>query len=78
MGPAFAAHTAAAPRRTAVAPTRSVTMTAQPIAEPIAATVASLMPRAKAELTELVAFRSVADPAQFPRSECEAAATWVA
>ncbi|MFE1576358.1 dipeptidase [Streptomyces fradiae] len=53
-------------------------MTAQPIAEPVAATVASLMPRAKAELAELVAFRSVADPAQFPRSECEAAAAWVA
>ncbi|MCP9959950.1 dipeptidase [Streptomyces sudanensis] len=53
-------------------------MTAQPIAEPIAATVSSLIPRAKAELTELVAFRSVADPAQFPRSECEAAAAWVA
>ncbi|MFI2224142.1 dipeptidase [Streptomyces fradiae] len=52
-------------------------MTAQPIAE-VAATVASLMPRAKAELAELVAFRSVADPAQFPRSECEAAAAWVA
>ncbi|MCP9963695.1 dipeptidase [Streptomyces somaliensis] len=47
-------------------------------AQPIAAAVASLMPRAKAELTELVAFRSVADPAQFPRSECEAAAAWVA
>ncbi|MFC8826408.1 dipeptidase [Streptomyces sp. NPDC057137] len=45
---------------------------------PIAETVASLMPRARAELAELVAFRSVADPAQFPRSECEAAATWVA
>ncbi|MFG2171620.1 dipeptidase [Streptomyces niveus] len=45
---------------------------------PIAATVASLMPRARAELAELVAFRSVADPAQFPRSECEAAAAWVA
>lgn len=45
---------------------------------PIAETVASLMPRARAELAELVAFRSVADPAQFPRSECEAAAGWVA
>ncbi|MEV8420944.1 dipeptidase [Streptomyces niveus] len=45
---------------------------------PIAETVASLMPRARAELAELVAFRSVADPAQFPRSECEAAAEWVA
>ncbi|MEU3183776.1 dipeptidase [Streptomyces sp. NPDC006923] len=49
-------------------------MTANAIAE----TVASLMPRARAELTELVAFRSVADPAQFPKSECEAAAAWVA
>jgi acetylornithine deacetylase/succinyl-diaminopimelate desuccinylase-like protein len=49
-------------------------MTVHPIAE----TVASLLPRAKAELTELVAFQSVADPAQFPKSECEAAAIWVA
>ncbi|GAA3378793.1 dipeptidase [Streptomyces sannanensis] len=51
-------------------------MTANPIAE----TVAALMPRAKAELTELVTFRSVAlaDPEQFPKSECEAAANWVA
>lgn len=45
---------------------------------PIAETVASLMTRARAELAELVAFRSVADPAQFPRGECEAAAAWVA
>lgn len=45
---------------------------------PIAETVASLMPRAKAELTELVAFKSVADFDQFPRSESEAAANWVA
>ncbi|GGP63366.1 MULTISPECIES: dipeptidase [Streptomyces] len=49
-------------------------MTANPIAE----TVASLMPRAQAELTELVAFQSVADEAVAPRSECEAAAAWVA
>ncbi|WP_328723247.1 dipeptidase [Streptomyces sp. NBC_00247] len=49
-------------------------MTARPISE----TVASLMPRAKTELSELVAFQSVADPAQFPKSECEAAAGWVA
>ncbi|MET9533080.1 dipeptidase [Streptomyces sp. NPDC006649] len=49
-------------------------MTANPIAE----TVASLMPRAQTELTELVAFQSVADPAVFPRSECEGAADWVA
>ncbi|WP_433570721.1 dipeptidase [Streptomyces sp. CA-251247] len=47
-------------------------------ADPIAETVASLLPRAKAELTELVAFPSVADPAQFPRSGCEAAASWCA
>ncbi|MFI1675604.1 dipeptidase [Streptomyces sp. NPDC020607] len=45
---------------------------------PIAETVASLMPRAKAELTELVAFKSVADFDQFPKSESEAAAGWVA
>ncbi|MFJ5550998.1 dipeptidase [Streptomyces sp. NPDC093225] len=45
---------------------------------PIAETVASLMPRAKTELTELVRFRSVADWAQFPKSESEGAANWVA
>lgn len=44
----------------------------------IAAAVAGLMPRARTELAELVAFKSVADPAQFPVSECEAAANWVA
>ncbi|MFI6684848.1 dipeptidase [Streptomyces sp. NPDC050485] len=49
-------------------------MTAHPIAE----TIAALMPRAKAELTELVAFQSIADEAVAPRSECEAAANWVA
>ncbi|MEU2764928.1 MULTISPECIES: dipeptidase [unclassified Streptomyces] len=49
-------------------------MTARPIPE----TVASLMPRARQELAELVAFQSVADPAVFPRSECEGAANWVA
>ncbi|GHH05996.1 dipeptidase [Streptomyces rubradiris] len=45
---------------------------------PLAETVASLLPRAKAELAELVAFRSVADFSQFPRSESEAAAGWIA
>ncbi|MEU9166426.1 dipeptidase [Streptomyces sp. NPDC048420] len=45
---------------------------------PVAETVASLMPRARAELTELVAFKSVADFDQFPRSESQAAAGWVA
>ncbi|MFF5775276.1 dipeptidase [Streptomyces californicus] len=49
-------------------------MTARPIPE----TVASLMPRAREELAELVAFQSVADPAVFPKSECEGAAAWVA
>ncbi|GAB7102289.1 dipeptidase [Streptomyces phaeofaciens JCM 4814] len=44
---------------------------------PVAETVASLMPRARAELTELVAFKSVADFDQFPRSESEAAARWI-
>ncbi|MFE9674024.1 dipeptidase [Streptomyces sp. NPDC006259] len=44
---------------------------------PVAETVASLMPRAKAELAELVAFRSVADFDQFPRTESEAAANWI-
>jgi acetylornithine deacetylase/succinyl-diaminopimelate desuccinylase-like protein len=44
----------------------------------LAGTVASLMPRARAELAELVAYRSVADPRQFPKSECEKAARWVA
>ncbi|MFC8519743.1 dipeptidase [Streptomyces sp. NPDC057257] len=45
---------------------------------PVAETVASLMPRARAELAELVAFKSVADFDQFPRSESEGAANWVA
>ncbi|SCK57555.1 dipeptidase [Streptomyces sp. WMMB 322] len=44
----------------------------------IAAAVSSLMPRARTELAELVAFRSVADAEQFPRSECEGAARRVA
>ncbi|WP_156724599.1 dipeptidase [Streptomyces apocyni] len=41
-------------------------------------TVAALMPRAQSELAELVAFQSVADFAQYPKSESEAAARWVA
>ncbi|MFB7497569.1 dipeptidase [Streptomyces sp. NPDC056161] len=45
---------------------------------PVAETVASLLPRAKAELAELVAFKSVADFDQFPKSESEKAANWVA
>lgn len=39
--------------------------------------VEELMPRAREELAELVAIRSVADPRQFPREECERAAQWV-
>ncbi|WP_329244470.1 dipeptidase [Streptomyces sp. NBC_01478] len=45
---------------------------------PVAETVASLMPTARTELTELVAFQSVADFDQFPKSESEGAANWVA
>lgn len=41
-------------------------------------TVASLIPRARTELAELVSFASVADERQFPRSGCEKAAAWVA
>ncbi|MFD7551093.1 dipeptidase [Streptomyces sp. NPDC059578] len=44
---------------------------------PLAATVASLMPRARTDLAELVAFRSVADFTQFPKGESEAAARWI-
>ncbi|WP_284747860.1 dipeptidase [Amycolatopsis sp. RTGN1] len=40
--------------------------------------VAELMPRAREELADLVAMRSVADPRQFPPSECQRAAGWVA
>ncbi|MEV5959641.1 dipeptidase [Streptomyces sp. NPDC051987] len=45
---------------------------------PVAETVAALLPRARTELAELVAFKSVADFAQFPKSESEGAANWVA
>ncbi|MEY9843021.1 dipeptidase [Streptacidiphilus sp. MAP5-3] len=48
------------------------------MAKALAEAVASLMPRAREELAELVAFQSVADPRQFPVSECEKAARWVA
>jgi acetylornithine deacetylase/succinyl-diaminopimelate desuccinylase-like protein len=48
-------------------------MTSAPLAE----TVASLVPRAKRELTELVAFPSVADERVYPRAECEKAARWI-
>jgi cysteinylglycine-S-conjugate dipeptidase len=41
------------------------------------AKVAELMPQAKADLSELVAFRSVADPQQQPPEECRKAADWI-
>jgi acetylornithine deacetylase/succinyl-diaminopimelate desuccinylase-like protein len=44
---------------------------------PLSETVASLIPRAKAELAELVSFPSVADERQFPRSGSEQAAAWI-
>jgi cysteinylglycine-S-conjugate dipeptidase len=39
--------------------------------------IKGLMPRARADLAELVAFRSVADPDHFPPEECEGAARWM-
>jgi acetylornithine deacetylase/succinyl-diaminopimelate desuccinylase-like protein len=47
-------------------------------AEELRAAVARLMGRARDDLAELVAFRSVADPEQYPPEECEKAANWVA
>ncbi len=46
-------------------------------AEDLRATVSSLMGRARDDLAELVAFRSVADPQIEPPEECEKAAQWV-
>ncbi|NEA58461.1 dipeptidase [Streptomyces sp. SID13666] len=40
--------------------------------------ISGLMPRAKADLTELVAMTSVADPRQYPVEECHRTAQWVA
>ncbi|MEV0090255.1 dipeptidase [Streptomyces sp. NPDC050738] len=40
--------------------------------------IAELMPRAKSDLTALVAIPSVADPRQYPPEECRKAAQWVA
>src|SRR6478672_4548012 len=39
--------------------------------------VHGLMGQAKQELAELVAFKSVADPKQYPPEECRRAAEWV-
>ncbi|MBM9507478.1 dipeptidase [Actinacidiphila acididurans] len=44
---------------------------------PLSETVTALIPRAHAELAELVSFASVADWRQFPRSESEKAAAWI-
>ncbi|MEV7022626.1 dipeptidase [Kitasatospora sp. NPDC093558] len=44
----------------------------------LAIRVSGLMPRAKADLAELVAIPSVADPRQYPPEHCREAAEWVA
>ena len=44
----------------------------------LAARIAGLMPRARADLAELVAIPSVADPRQYPPQDCQRAAEWVA
>ncbi|MFI9360674.1 dipeptidase [Kitasatospora sp. NPDC053057] len=44
----------------------------------LARRIAELMPRAKADLAELVAIPSVADPRQYPPEKCREAAEWVA
>jgi cysteinylglycine-S-conjugate dipeptidase len=43
----------------------------------LAARIGELMPRARGDLAELVAFRSVADTARSPVAECERAAAWL-
>ena len=45
--------------------------------EGVRAGVHKLMSRARDELAELVSFKSVADPKQFPAEECDKAAQWV-
>ncbi|MEU8927633.1 dipeptidase [Kitasatospora sp. NPDC048545] len=47
-------------------------------ADDLAARIAALMPRAKADLAELVAMPSVADARQYPPEHCRRAAEWVA
>lgn len=46
-------------------------------ADDLRAAVSGLMPQARSDLAELVTFRSVADPKQYPPEECEKAAEWV-
>ncbi|KRV48231.1 beta-Ala-His dipeptidase [Wenjunlia vitaminophila] len=45
---------------------------------PLADAVQAALPRARAELAELVSFASVADPRLLPSQECDRAARWVA
>jgi acetylornithine deacetylase/succinyl-diaminopimelate desuccinylase-like protein len=45
--------------------------------DPLRAKVTELMPQAKADLGELVAFRSVANPTQQPLEQCHQAADWI-
>jgi cysteinylglycine-S-conjugate dipeptidase len=47
-------------------------------ADDLRAVVGGLMGRAKDDLAELVSYKSVADPQQYPPEECEKAAQWVA
>lgn len=46
-------------------------------ADDLRGAITGLMGRARTDLAELVAFRSVADPKQYPPEECEKAAQWV-
>src|ERR1700742_630263 len=39
--------------------------------------IGELMPRARSDLAELVAFRSVAGSTEFPAEECDRAASWL-
>ena len=43
----------------------------------LTARIGELMPRARRDLTELVGFRSVAGSSEFPREECDRAASWL-
>lgn len=56
---------------------RTPITTTTPAVEGLAARVAELMSRCRADLAELVAFRSVADPGEQPISESHAAADWI-
>src|SRR5690348_15351150 len=52
-------------------------MTTKMPTDELRSAVSGLMGRARSDLAELVAFRSVADPKQYPPEECERAAQWV-